>query len=158
MILEYLPGSLAAVAAIASAIAAFLILRHQIFQEKNKVLLLKHQSEVEHLQKLIGCLARVIALASREWSDQRSQALDQAVEEMQLHVAALQSLSNTVRKDIDQWATKKDPDGNSVSALIYYDLSMQHAAVGERHKQFMQAKMDVLKVIQDKLFASMTKL
>ena len=62
---------------------------------------------------------------------------------MQFHVAALQSLSNVVGADIDQWAVEKDGDGRSISATIYYDLGMQHARVGDPHMQFMLSKMDV---------------
>ena len=158
--LEFLPQILAAGAAIFAAQVAYLMLKHQRFQEKNRVSLLKHQSEVEHLQKLIASLARVIALASDKWSDEWSQALDEAIKEMQFNVAALQSLSNVVSADIDQWAVEKDKDkdGKSIWATIYYDLGKQHALVGDPHKQFMQSKMDALKEIQDKLFSSMTKL
>ena len=156
--LELLPPILAAGAAAFAARVAYLMLRHQRFQEENRLSLLKHQSEIEHLQKLIASLARVVVLASDEWSDERSQALDETIMEMQFHAAALQSLSNVVGADIKQWALEKDKDGRSISATIYYDLGTQHAVVGDPHKQFMQSKMDALKEIHDKLFSSMTKL
>ena len=155
---ELFPQYLAAGATGIAALVAILMLRHQRFQEKNRISLLKHQSEVEHLQRLIASLAKVIALVPDEWSDERSQTLDEAIAEMQFHVAALQSLSNVVGADIDQWAVEKDRDGKSISAIIYYDLGMQHAVVGDPHKQFMQSKMDALKGIQDKLFSSVTEL
>ena len=140
--LEHLPQYLAAAAALLTAYVACLMLRHQQFQEKNRIRLLKHQSEVENLQRLIASLAKVIALAPDEWSDKRSQALDETIEARQFHVAALQSLSNVVGADIDQWAVEKDKDGKSISATVYYDLGMQHARVGEPHMQFMQSKMN----------------
>ena len=61
--LEHLPQYLAAAAALLTAYVACLMLRHQRFQEKNRIRLLKHQSEVENLQRLIASLAKVIALA-----------------------------------------------------------------------------------------------
>ncbi|MYA30651.1 MAG: hypothetical protein F4Y31_05385 [Gammaproteobacteria bacterium] len=155
--LELLPQYLATAATSLTALVAYLMLRHQRIQEKNRISLLKHQSEVAHLQKLIASLAKVIALASDEWSEERSQAINKAIKEMQFHVTALQSLSNVVAADVDQWAVGKDKDGKSISAIIYYDLGMQQVIVGDAHKQFMQSKMDALKRIQDKLFSSMTR-
>ena len=134
------------------------MLRHQRFQEKNRVSLLKHHSEVEHLQKLIASLARVMAVAHEEWSDERNRALDDAIKEMQFHVVALQSLSNVVSADIEKWATEKDQDGNSIAATIYYELGNLHVGISGPKKRFMQSKMDALKEIQDNLFSSMTKL
>ena len=84
--------------------------------------------------------------------------MDEAIKEMQFHVAALQSLSNVIGADIHRWAMGKDEDGKSVSTTIYYDLGTQHARVGDTHFQFMQSKMDVLKEMQDRLFLAMTKL
>lgn len=149
---------LSTVATIFAALVAYWTLRLRQFQEKNKISLLKHQSEVEHLQKLIASLARIIAIALEEWGHERNRALDEAVKDMQFHVAALQSLSNVVGADIDKWATEKEPDGMSISAIIYHELGNLHARVGDPEKQFMQRKMDALKKIQDKLFSSMTKL
>lgn len=155
--LEHLPY-LATAATVFAALVAFRRLRLQRLQEKNKISFLKHQSEVEHLQKLIASLSRVIAVAHEEWSDERNRALDDAIEEMQFHVVALQSLSNVVSADIDKWATDKDQDGNSISATIYYELGNLHVGISGPKKRFMQFKMDALKKIQDKLFSSMTKL
>ena len=156
--LEHLPQFLAAAAALLTAFVACSMRSLQRNQEKNKISLLKHQSEVEHLQKLIASLAKVIAIAPEQWSDERSRALDEATKEMQFHVAALQSLSNVVGADIDQWTVEKDEDGNSISATVYFDLGTQHALVSDPHMQFMQSKMDALKEIHEKLFSSMTTL
>ena len=84
--------------------------------------------------------------------------MNEAIEEMQFHVAALLSLSNVIGADIHEWAVEKDKDGKTIFATIYYDLGKQHARVGDSHIQFMQSKMDALKEIQDRLFLAMTKL
>ena len=48
--LDFFPEYMAALAAIMSAIAAWIMLKRQKFQEENRLLLLKHESEVKHLQ------------------------------------------------------------------------------------------------------------
>ena len=159
------PEVIAAFAAIMTAIAtcmtafvAWKMLKLERFREKNKILFLKHQSEVEHLQKLIASLAQVTALASLEWNDERNQKLDLSIQEIQLHVSALESLNTPISTDIVKWVTEKDSDGKDIPQVLYYELGNLHAINGEKHKEFLKLKMEELKEIQDKMFSSMTKI
>ena len=147
-----------AIATFMAAFAAWKMLKHEQFCEKNKILFLKHQSEVEHLQKLIASFAKVIALASLEWNDERNQKLDASIREIQFHVSILESLNTRISTDIVQWVREKDSDGKEISQVLYYELGNLHAITGEKHKEFLKLKMEELKKIQDKMFSSMTKI
>lgn len=157
-VIAALAAIMTAIATFMAAIAARKMLKHEQFQEKNKVLFLKHQSEVEHLQKLIASFAKVIALASLEWNDERNQNLDSSIQEIQLHVSVLESLNTRISEDIVQWVREKDSDGKGISQVVYYELGNLHAVTGEQHKEFLKSKMEDLKKIQDKMFSSMTKI
>ena len=86
--------SMAAIAAIASAIVAYLTLKSDRFRERNKILIVKHQLEMEHMQKLIGAFAEVCCLEPMVWSDARSQGLDKTIEALQFHVTSLARISH----------------------------------------------------------------
>ena len=157
-IIAAIPAFLTTIATFMAAFAAWKMLKHEQFREKNKVLFLKHQSEVEHLQKLIASFAEVIALASLEWNDERNKNLDAAMQEMQFHVSALESLNTSISTDIGRWIREKDSDRKGISQVVYYELGNLHAVTGEQHKEFLKSKMEDLKKIQDKMFSSMTKI
>lgn len=159
------PEVIAAIAAIMTTIAtcmtafvAWKMLKLERFREKNKILFLKHQSEVEHLQKLIASFAKVIALASSEWNDKRSQNLDASIQEMQFHVSALESLNTSISTDIGRWIGENGSDGKRISQVVYYGLGHLHAVIGEQYREFLKSKMEDLKKIQDNMFSSMTKI
>ena len=149
-------AAMTAIATFSATIVARKMLKHEKFREKNKILFLKHQSEVEHLQKLIASFAKVIALASLEWNDERNQNLDELLQEIQLHISVLESLNTSISTDIVQWVREKDSDGKGISQVLYYELGILHAITGEKHKEFLNSKMEDLKRIQDKMFSSMT--
>ena len=153
---------MAAIAALMAAIAAWKanstaknMLKHEKFREQNRILFYKRQFEVEHLQKLISSFSRVIFLASLELGDARNRILDEAIQEMQFHVLALESLNISISADITRWIREKNSDGEGIPQNIYHELGELHAITGDKHKKFMQSKMEGLKKIQDKMFSEM---
>ena len=146
-------ASLAAVAAFMAACAAWKTFRLERFREKNRILLLKHQSEAEHLQKLIASFARVIALGSSQWSHERNQKIDETIQEFQLHVSVLEALNTKISTDITNWSKTHDRHGNSIPQKVHYELGQLHTTIGD--KEFFDSKMEGLKGIQDKMYAEM---
>ena len=144
-------------AAFMAAVAAWKMLKLEKSREKNRVLLLKHQSEVEHLEKLIASFARVIALDSCGWSDERNQNIDNAIQEMQLHISVLEALNTRISADVTQWVIEKDPDRKSIPQVVYYEIGQLHPTGHQAsYKNFMELKMEKLKEIQDKMYSEMT--
>ncbi len=141
-------------AAYLAAFAAWKMLKLEKYREKNRILLLKHHSEVEHLEKLIASFARVIALYSYEWSDERNQSIDRAIQKMQLHIAVLEALNTKIGTDITQWVREKEADNKTVSQIVFYEICQLHTAGS--NKCFLELKMERLKKIQDKMYSEMT--
>ena len=131
------------------------MVRIERFREKNRILLLKHQSEAEHLEKLIVSFAKVIALGSSQWSQERNDSIDKTVQEIQLHVSVLEALITNISTDITRWVQTSDQTGNSVAGIVYFELGQLHPiAIG--HKEFFESKTKELKEIQDKMYSKLT--
>ena len=148
-------ASLAGIATFMSAAAAWKMVSLERFREKNRILLLKHQSEAEHLEKLIASFAKVIALASLQWSHERNNNIDKTTQEIQLHVSVLEALNTKISTDITGWVQKSDQDGNSFARTVYFVLGQLHT-LGTQDKEFLVTKTEELKEIQDKLYSEMS--
>ncbi len=149
-------GVMSMLAACSAALAAWKMLKLEKSREKNRILLLKHQSEVEHLEKLIASFARVIALYSYKWSDERNQSIDRAIQEMKLHIAVLEALNTKISTDITRWVIEKGPDTKTISRIVFYEIGQLHPGDHKAsNKSFMELKMERLKEIQDKMYSEM---
>ena len=142
----------AASAARKSSLTSEKMFEHDKFREQNRVLFLKHQSEVEHLQKLIASFSEVIALASREWSDERNQDLDKTIREMQFHVSVLESLNVPISVDISRWERERNSDGQGIPRNVYYTLGNLHAIGIDKDKDFLNRRWKNLKRFRIKCF------
>ena len=148
---------------LATAMAAFVackILKLERFREKNRNLLLKHTSEIEHLQKLIASFARVVALDSAAWSVQRNQEIDKAIQEMQFHLSVLEALNTKISADITQWGKAKGPDEKTIPQVIYYEIGQLYPighSTNDGIRNFVESKMGRLKEIQGKMFSEMAE-
>ena len=147
---------ISSLAASMAALAAWKIVKLEKSREKNRILLLKHQSEVEHLEKLIASFARVTALGSLQWSDERNQSIDKAIQEMQLHISVLEVLNTKISADITQWVMEKDPDGKTIPQIVYYEIGQLHP-IGHQasYRGFIESKVEKLREIQDKMYSEM---
>lgn len=132
-------------------------LKHEKFREQNRILFLKHQSEIEHVQKLIASFTEISALASSDWGDGRSHNLDEKIQDIRFHVSSLVSLKTPISDAIDHWSRDKDQNDKSIPRIVYGVLGQSHAMIGEEEQEFLKSKLVELYDIQGKLFSSMIK-
>lgn len=151
---------LAAFASISAAIAAWKsssvskkTLQHQKYLEQNRVQFLKHQFEVDQLQKLIASFTEINALFFSEWGDERNKNIDRSIREMKFHISALKSLNTSISADIEQWESDENAE---FSRMIYYVIGQLHSKAEESYRDFLIYKMEELKKIQDKMFLSIS--
>ena len=134
------------------------MLKLERFREKNRTLLLKHASEIEHLQELIASFARVVARDSEEWRDERNEQIDKAIQDMRFHLSVLEALNTKISADITQWVKARDPEGQTIPQVVYYEIGQLHAVGHSRSVSFgnfVKSKMEELKAIQDKMYSEM---
>ena len=152
-----IPGVIAALAAVMTAFVACKMEKLERLRDKNRILFLKHESEVEHLQKLIASFARVAALDSAQWNNKRNQEIDEAILDMKFHLSILEALNTKISADIGHWAKAENPKGETISQIIDYQIGYLHSTGHEGRTNFFKYKMEELKKIQDKMYSEMTK-
>ena len=149
---------MSAIATCMAACTALKMLKLERFREKNRTLLLKHASEIEHLQGLIASFARVVAWDSEERREGRNQQIDKAIQDMQFHLAVLEALNTTISADITQWVKARNPEGQTIPQVVYYQIGQLHP-IGHSDRvsfgNFVKSKMEELKGIQDKMYSEM---
>ena len=150
-----LPGIVATGATVAAAFVACKMLKLERFREKNRILFLKHESEVEHLQKLIASFARVVALDSAQLGLSHAQEIDKTIQGMQFHLSVLKALNTKISEDIARWITAATPEGETISQIVYYQVGQLYAIGHEGRINFFKYKMEDLKKIQDKMYSEM---
>ena len=146
----------AAVAAWGSAKASKTIANLTELHENNRIKLLKHHHEIEHLQKCIGAFAEIRALAAAPRGNDRNVKLQEAIRTMNSHLGVLESFGTDTSRLVHSWRTSKDANGESIPRAVSYVLGM-NAVVGARSLAFLDSKMQSLHSIQERLFASMTQ-
>ena len=148
---------IAAGATVAAAFVACKMLKLERFREENRILFLKHESEVEHLQKLIASFARIVALDSAQWGFERNREIDKAIQEMQFHLSVLGALNTKISEDIVQWVTAATPDRETIAQIVYYQVGQLYSIGHEGRINFFKCKVEDLKKIQDKMYSEMIK-
>ncbi len=153
-ILLIIPPIMSAFAAVGAWIVAIMTLRHQKFLEHNRVQFLKHQIEVDHLQKLIASFAEINFWLFSEWEDERNKNIDRSIHEMKFSLSVLKSLNTSISSDIKRWELDEKAE---FSRIIYYEIGQLHPVSTEKYRVFLTSKMDELIMIQDRLFSSISE-
>ena len=152
-----LPGIVAAGATVAAAFVACKMLKLEKFREKNRLLFLKHESEIEHLQRLIASFARIVAWDSVRSGYRRTQEVDKAIQDMQFHLSVLKALNTKTSEDIALWERTATPSGETIAQIVDYQVEQLHSIGHEGRKCFFNYKMEDLNKIQDRMYSEMMK-
>ena len=156
---------LAAISALGSYAAARATLRLERLRDQRKTFFLKHQAEIEHIQKLIAALASIIVDEKRDYShqDDRMQAIEKSVDRFLFHLDVLLSFSTPTSSKIDEWWTAESPDrenllgtgilvNHTLSNILCQGLRFQYGILRDQEREFLSSKMTALRKIYDDIF------
>lgn len=118
--------------------------------------LLKGDVLLKRMQHLIAIFADIHATAKEEWSDERSKKLADLSGELRYSKTVIKSLHPNIGEKIECWHTGKDKQHNSISGVIEYTLGQIGANIGDKYDEFLFAKAEELRKIQDHLFKEMS--
>ncbi|NOI26740.1 hypothetical protein [Vibrio mediterranei] len=153
--------SIAAVAALLSAIAAFkanstaksaIKLQQQL--ENSKLSFIKHQESLKLLQSIISSFAEIEALAKSECCDKNTQKIDEVISLFQSEIEILKAINSEIGALIYSWEIDREVGSDSIPRVVYYIIGSLHAISGDQYDEFFKAKKRELSNIQEQLFKS----
>lgn len=143
----------AALATVVVAILAYFTYRHQKRSDKNSLQLLQNEAVVKHIQELMIIFAEIRAISETEWSDGRTQELNQRAKALRKAITVIGSLHPDTGNRLHSWCSEKDQHGNSISSVVDYELGNIGAITGNKHTRYFKKKSRELRNIQDLFFA-----
>ncbi|MGF1826171.1 hypothetical protein L4D17_18100 [Vibrio splendidus] len=156
--------SVAAIAAILSAVAAFkanstaksaVKLQQQL--ENSKLSFIKHQESLRLLQSIISSFAQIEALAKSDRSDNNNEKIDTVISQFQTDIEILKAIDSEIGTLISKWEIDREVENDSIPRVIYYIIGNMHAIIGNKYDEFFNTKKLELITIQEQLFKSIAK-
>ncbi len=155
--ISVIAAGISCVAAITASIISWKAGRYQKTIEGNRLLLLKNQDAINHLQKVIGTFAQIKATAETEWSAERTEKLKTLSDEVKYQSSIISSLNQVVGEKLYNWKVSKNGHNESVPYIVSHILANNGAIIGDKYDRFFRSKSIELELIQDYLFNSMLK-
>ncbi|MTT53107.1 hypothetical protein F1529_11495 [Alcanivorax sp. VBW004] len=146
---------LSGVATIAAAIAAFLAFKLQQSLAKTREELLKGDSLLKNIQLFITTFADVHATAKEVSSEERREKLGLLSRNLQYTETIIKSLNPGIGAKIEKWRVSPDSEGNNIARVVDHALGGIGATVGDKYDDFLFAKAEELRRIQDIVFEEM---
>lgn len=156
--------SIAAIAALLSAVAAFkanstakssIKLQQQL--ENSKLSFIKHQESLKLLQSIISSFAEIEALAKSERCDKNRQRIDSVISRFQSDIEILKAINSEIGTMIYSWEIEHKVGGDSIPQVVYYMIGNLHAIIGGKYDEFFHVKKHELSNIQEELFKFIAK-
>jgi len=142
----------AGVATTAAAVTTFLAYRLQRSLARSRKQLLKGDILLRNIQSLIATFADIHATAKQDGSIERTEKLRELAENIRYTVTVIKSLHPGIGKEVEEWRTSSDNEGNSVIRVVDYILAGHGAIIGDKYDQFLFSKAEDLRKIQDQVF------
>lgn len=149
------PGWFSAAATLFAAVTTGFAYKLQRDIARTRQALLKGDVLLKRMQYLIAIFADIHATAKEEWSDERSKKLADLSKELRYSKTVIKSLHPSTGEKIECWHSGTDKQHDSIPRVIEYTLGEIGANIADKYDEFLFAKSEELRKIQDDLFKEM---
>ena len=146
---------IAAIAAVcsfvATALAALVANRAQKLQKaiaKSSICLVENELLLKNFQTLIATFAEIAAVATAEWSNDRTERLRLLSDKLKATEAIIGSLDSSVGDELRSWRQYNDMNRQSIYIVVNHSLAFCGGIIGQAQENFLNERAEELRRIQ----------
>lgn len=115
---------------------------------KSSIGLVENELLLKNFQTLIATFAEIVAVATSEWSSDRTERLRLLSDKLKVTEAIIGSLDASVGDELQKWRQYKDSNRHSICIVVNNSLAFHGAIIGSTQEKFLGERAHELKKIQ----------